>query len=102
MADGPCQCGSPLARIANIQGRREETLRIPTGTGTCVDVHAGRLATLLLHIGTEVQQAAQHAFLMFGVIEQIAHRGKNGAGAASNFLALLGQLDAGFAAPDET
>src|SRR5262245_50568971 len=60
MADGPCQCGSPFACIANIQGRREETLRIPTASGTCVDVHAGRLETPLLHIaGIRQYQFAQ-------------------------------------------
>jgi phenylacetate-coenzyme A ligase PaaK-like adenylate-forming protein len=60
MADGPCQCGSPLARIADIQGRREETLQFPTGGGTCVDVHAGRLRSPLLHIaGIRQYQFAQ-------------------------------------------
>jgi phenylacetate-CoA ligase len=60
MADGPCHCGLPLARIANIQGRREETLRIPAAGGTCVEVHAVPLATPLLQIaGVRQYQFAQ-------------------------------------------
>jgi phenylacetate-CoA ligase len=60
MADGPCRCGSPLALIADIQGRREETLQVPTASGACVDVHAGRLRSPLLHIaGIRQYQFAQ-------------------------------------------
>jgi phenylacetate-coenzyme A ligase PaaK-like adenylate-forming protein len=60
IADGSCRCGSPLARIADIQGRREETLQIPTAGGRCIDVHAGRLRSPLLHIaGIRQYQFAQ-------------------------------------------
>jgi phenylacetate-coenzyme A ligase PaaK-like adenylate-forming protein len=60
MADGPCRCGSPLALIADIQGRREETMQVPTASGACVDVHAGRLRSPLLHIaGIRQYQFAQ-------------------------------------------
>ena len=38
---------------------------------------------------------------MLGVIEQVAHRGENGARAPRDFLALLGELDARFAALDQ-
>ncbi len=59
MADGPCPCGSPLARIADIQGRREETLRVPTAGG-CIDVHAGRLRSPLMRLaGLRQYQFAQ-------------------------------------------
>ena len=47
------------------------------------------------------KHAGQHAFLMLGVIEQVAHRSQDGTGAARDLLALLGELDAGFAALDE-
>lgn len=60
MADGPCRCGSPLARIADIQGRREETLQVPTAGGAPVDVHAGRLRSPLMRIaGIRQYQFAQ-------------------------------------------
>ena len=60
MADGPCRCGSPLARIADIQGRREEMLQVPTAAGARVDVHAGRLRSPLLRIaGLRQYQFAQ-------------------------------------------
>ena len=60
MAEGPCPCGSPLARIADIQGRREETLRVPTAGGACIDVHAGRLRSPLMRLaGLSQYQFAQ-------------------------------------------
>jgi len=60
MAHGPCRCGSPLARIADIQGRREETLQVSTAGGRCIDVHAGRLRSPLLRIaGIRQYQFAQ-------------------------------------------
>ena len=43
-----------------MQGRREETLRIPAAGGTCVEVHAVPLATPLLQIaGVRQYQFAQ-------------------------------------------
>jgi phenylacetate-coenzyme A ligase PaaK-like adenylate-forming protein len=43
MADGPCQCGRPFARVASIVGRREEYLLLRATAGGEVRVHAGRL-----------------------------------------------------------
>ena len=60
MADGPCRCGSPFARIADIEGRREETLQVPTAGGALIDVHAGRLRSPLMRIaGIRQYQFAQ-------------------------------------------
>jgi phenylacetate-CoA ligase len=60
MADGSCRCGSPFARIAGIQGRREEMLQVPTAAGARVDVHAARLRSPLLRIaGITQHQFAQ-------------------------------------------
>jgi phenylacetate-CoA ligase len=43
MADGPCPCGRPFARVASIVGRREEYLLLRANGGGNVRVHAGRL-----------------------------------------------------------
>jgi len=43
MADGPCPCGRPFARVASIVGRREEYLLLRAVGGGDVRVHAGRL-----------------------------------------------------------
>jgi hypothetical protein len=51
--------------------------------------------------GAELQHACQHPFLMLGVVEEVAHRGENGAGALGDLLALLGQFDARFAPFDQ-
>jgi hypothetical protein len=51
--------------------------------------------------GAELQHARQHPFLMLGVVEEVAHRGEDGAGAPRDLLALLGQFDARFAALDQ-
>jgi phenylacetate-coenzyme A ligase PaaK-like adenylate-forming protein len=47
MADGPCPCGRPFARVASIVGRREEYLLLRANGGGDVRVHAGRLAASL-------------------------------------------------------
>jgi len=47
MADGPCTCGRPFARVASIVGRREEYLLLRANGGGDVRVHAGRLAAPL-------------------------------------------------------
>jgi hypothetical protein len=51
--------------------------------------------------GAELERARQHALLMFGIVKQVAHRSEDGARAARNLLALLGELDARLAALDE-
>jgi phenylacetate-CoA ligase len=43
MADGPCPCGRPFARVASIVGRCEEYLSLRAGGGGDVRVHASRL-----------------------------------------------------------
>jgi phenylacetate-coenzyme A ligase PaaK-like adenylate-forming protein len=43
MADGPCPCGRPFARVASIVGRREEYLSLRAGGGGDVRVHVSRL-----------------------------------------------------------
>ena len=43
--------------------------------------------------GAELERSRQHPLAMLGVVEQIAHRGKDGAPAPDDLLALLGQLD---------
>jgi phenylacetate-coenzyme A ligase PaaK-like adenylate-forming protein len=47
MADGPCPCGRPFARVASIVGRREEYLSLRANGGGDVRVHARRLAAPL-------------------------------------------------------
>jgi phenylacetate-coenzyme A ligase PaaK-like adenylate-forming protein len=48
LADGPCLCGRPYARITSIEGRREEVLRLPQRGGGRVDIHAFRLLSPLI------------------------------------------------------
>ena len=43
MANGPCACGRPYARVASIDGRREDYVRLCHSRGGHVQVHAGRL-----------------------------------------------------------
>jgi phenylacetate-coenzyme A ligase PaaK-like adenylate-forming protein len=43
LADGPCACGSPLARLSIIEGRREDVLHFPRKGGGDVAIHAYRL-----------------------------------------------------------
>jgi phenylacetate-CoA ligase len=43
MADGPCPCGRPFARVASIVGRREEYVVLRAAGGGDVRIHAGRL-----------------------------------------------------------
>jgi len=43
IADGVCECGRPDARIASIEGRREDYLQLRSQHGGTVRVHAGRL-----------------------------------------------------------
>lgn len=50
VADGRCQCGTPFARITDIQGRREEVLHVPNVAGGRLSIHAGRLRSPLLRI----------------------------------------------------
>jgi phenylacetate-coenzyme A ligase PaaK-like adenylate-forming protein len=65
LAAGSCPCGSPLVRIAAIEGRREEVLHFPKKGGGVIDVHAIRLHSPL--IGTEGVQQFQFAQLADGV-----------------------------------
>jgi hypothetical protein len=51
--------------------------------------------------GAELQHACQHPFLMLGVVEEVAHRCENGAGALRDLLALFGEFDARFAPFDQ-
>jgi len=63
LAEGICPCGRPYARIASIEGRREEVLKLPTRGGGYVDVHAGRLRSPLVRIpGIRQFQVAHHPF----------------------------------------
>jgi phenylacetate-coenzyme A ligase PaaK-like adenylate-forming protein len=66
LADGPCACGRPYARITSIDGRREEILQLPRRGGGQVDIHAFRLLSpltsmpgvrqyQLLHGGKEIK-----------------------------------------------
>ena len=48
LADGACACGRPYIRIAKIEGRREETLCLPSREGGCIEIHAGRLRSPLI------------------------------------------------------
>lgn len=48
LADGPCACGRPYARITSIEGRREEVLPLPRRSGGRVDVHAFRVLSPLI------------------------------------------------------
>jgi phenylacetate-CoA ligase len=50
IADGVCRCGRPYARIASIEGRREEVLRLHARGGGYIDIHAGRLRSPLVRI----------------------------------------------------
>jgi phenylacetate-CoA ligase len=47
IADGPCPCGRPYARITSIDGRREEVLQLPRRGGGRVAIHAFRLVSPL-------------------------------------------------------
>lgn len=47
MAVGPCPCGRPYSRIASIEGRREDYLRLPRRDGGFVQIHAARLGAPL-------------------------------------------------------
>ena len=51
--------------------------------------------------GPKLQRPREHPLAMLGVIEQVAHRGKDGAPAPDDLLALLGQLDPRFSPLDE-
>ena len=48
MADEPCACGRPYARITSIDGRREEVLQLPRRGGGRVEIHAFRLLSPLI------------------------------------------------------
>ncbi len=43
MAEGPCPCSRPFARVASIVGRREEYLSLRASGGGDLRIHAGRL-----------------------------------------------------------
>jgi phenylacetate-CoA ligase len=47
LADEPCACGRPYARMTSIDGRREEVLRLPRRGGGSVEIHAIRLLSPL-------------------------------------------------------
>jgi phenylacetate-coenzyme A ligase PaaK-like adenylate-forming protein len=48
LADEPCACGRPYARITSIDGRREEILQLPRLGGGRVEIHAFRLLSPLI------------------------------------------------------
>lgn len=48
LADGPCTCGRPYARMALIDGRREEILRLPRRDGGHAEIHAFHLLSPLI------------------------------------------------------
>ena len=48
LADEPCSCGRPYARIMSIDGRREEVLRFPRHDGGHIEIHAFRLLSPLI------------------------------------------------------
>ena len=48
LADGPCACGRPYARVTSIDGRREEVLHLPRRGGESVEIHAFRLLSPLI------------------------------------------------------
>ena len=51
--------------------------------------------------GSKLQRPREHPLAMLGVVEQVAHRGKDGAPAPDDLLALLGQLDPRLSPLDE-
>ena len=58
--DGPCPCGCPFQRIRDIEGRREEMLRVWTPDGRQVEVHAPRFWFHLVRVpGIRQYQFAQ-------------------------------------------
>jgi phenylacetate-CoA ligase len=65
LTPGPCDCGLPFARIASIEGRREDVLQFPKKGGGMIDVHAIRLHSPL--IGTEGIRQFQLAQLPAGL-----------------------------------
>jgi phenylacetate-CoA ligase len=50
LADGLCPCGRPHRRLATIEGRREDVLRLPARRGGQVDLHPRRLRSSLLRL----------------------------------------------------
>jgi phenylacetate-CoA ligase len=50
VAEGPCPCGRPHLRLASIEGRQEDVLRLPTRSGGRVSLHAVQLRAALLRI----------------------------------------------------
>lgn len=47
IAEGPCACGRPYARITSIEGRREEVLELPHRGGGRIQIDAFRLLSPL-------------------------------------------------------
>jgi len=45
--DDPCPCGSPMARIVAIEGRRDETLSVRGLRGEAIELHATAIETIL-------------------------------------------------------
>lgn len=70
LADGPCACGMPYARVAEIEGRREEILSFPKKGGGTVTVHAIRLHSPM--IGTAGVRQFQFSQLPYGIEVTIA------------------------------
>jgi phenylacetate-coenzyme A ligase PaaK-like adenylate-forming protein len=52
VASGACPCGRPHLRLASIQGRQEDVLKLPARAGGYVHVHAIHLHALLIRIPT--------------------------------------------------
>lgn len=50
VASGACPCGRPHLRLASIQGRREDVLKLPARRGGYIEVHALHLEALLVRI----------------------------------------------------
>lgn len=72
LAAGTCRCGLPFARLASIEGRREEVLRFPRNGGGVIEVHAIRLHSPL--IGMEGLRQFQLAQLPDGLQISISVR----------------------------
>ncbi|MFL5260148.1 MAG: phenylacetate--CoA ligase family protein [Hyphomicrobiales bacterium] len=48
IADEPCACCRPYARITSIEGRREDVLKLPRRGGGSIEIHAFRLVSPLI------------------------------------------------------
>ena len=90
---------SPRHKLAHeIRGERFAQLQIERGKaplqlGQC----CGQQIRSDRRDGAELEHARKHALLMLGVVDKIAHRGKDRPRAPHDLLALAGELHAGLA-----